>query len=67
LIEFKEEQPQEVNNLRSQIDGGWCEVGDPCDFAYVPKIIKNRQKGIVPKKQPIRKMSRQIATSTTQQ
>jgi hypothetical protein len=67
LIEFKEEQPQEVNNLRSQIDGGWCDVGDPCDFAYVPKIIKNRQKGIVPKKQPIRKMSRQIATLTTQQ
>lgn len=65
LIEFKEEQPQEVNNLRSQIDGGWCDVGDPCDFAYVPKIIKNRQKGIVPKKQPIRKMSRQIATLTT--
>jgi len=65
LIEFKEEQPQEVNNLRSQIDGGWCDVGDPCDFAYVPKIIKNRQKGIVPKKQPIGKMSRQIATLTT--
>jgi hypothetical protein len=66
LIEFKEEQPQEVNDLRSQVDGGWCDIGDPCDFAYVPKIIKNRQKGIVPKKQPIRKMSRQIATLTTE-
>ena len=41
---------------------GWCDVGDPCDSAYLPKIVQRRQGKYLPPKQGRKtRTDRQIA------
>lgn len=38
------------DRFRIRHNAGWCEFGDQCKDAFLPAIIKNRQKGVLPPK-----------------
>ena len=54
----------EETSYRLQHEPGWCDIGDSCGAAYLPKIIKNRQGKYLPSKNKRAVASRQITTLT---
>lgn len=66
LISADSEQPTEVESTsyRLQHEPGWCDIGDSCDSAYLPPIVKSRQGKYLPNKNKRSVASRQIATLT---